>query len=402
MHCIRRCALIGCFDVSFCHYAFLTCQDIFTNTHPPWHPPGARGIYGGSVVGMCLAAGHRTVSPAFALHSCHCYFLLAGNADVPILFHVERVRDGRSFATRTVQARQRGRCIFTVTMSFTILPTASKAASATAGLTPPPSRGLPAPPSTVGHHAAAMPAVHPPIPPPGYEDRDKSDNVYIRLAKAFGDNNTTPQPIVSGPMIITGSDNAPHLKQTMHWVRVRGNISAEGGRAAHLNALSYVTDNYFIGTITRIHRLWRFPFTVASLLGRDGDDTFAEHPERVQAVRDLVAFETGGGSLESFLGQPEVGMVVSLDHTIYFHEPDRVRADEWMLAVMDSPWAGEGRGVVTQRVFGADGTLLVTCIQEVSSVSSLKTPMISKLTQSQQGIMRLKEDGSKRVAKARI
>ncbi|KAL1890634.1 acyl-CoA thioesterase [Sporothrix stenoceras] len=350
-------------------------EDIFTNTRPPWHPPGARGIYGGSVVGMCLAAGHRTVSPEFALHSCHCYFLLAGNADVPILFHVERVRDGRSFATRTVQARQRGRCIFTVTMSFTILPKSSNGAAATAALTPPPSQSLPARITAVGHHAAAMPDVRPPIPPPGYEERDATDGVYLRLARAFGQTDVTPQPILSGPMMITGSDDAPHLKQTMHWVRVRGNISKEGGRAAHLNALSYVTDNYFIGTITRIHRLWRFPFTVKSLLGYDGDETFKDQPEQVQAVRELVAFETGGDTLESFVGQPEVGMVVSLDHTIYFHEPDRVRADEWMLAVMDSPWAGDGRGVVTQRIFGTDGTLLVTCIQE--------------------GIMRLKEDGIK-------
>lgn len=48
----------------------------------------------------------------------HCYFVLAGDAEIPILYHVEHVREGKSFATRTVQARQRGRCIFTVTMSF--------------------------------------------------------------------------------------------------------------------------------------------------------------------------------------------------------------------------------------------------------------------------------------------
>ncbi|CAK7201613.1 acyl-CoA thioesterase [Sporothrix eucalyptigena] len=354
-------------------------EDIFTNTRPPWHPPGARGIYGGSVVGMCLAAGHRTVSPDFALHSCHCYFLLAGNAEIPILFHVERVRDGRSFATRTVQARQKGRCIFTVTMSFTLMPLDKAGASATAALTPSPAKALP----SIGQvgHAAVMPANCPPIPPPGYEDHDASNGVYVRLARAFGsDSASAVQPILSGPMTITGSDDAPHLKQTMHWVRVRGKIA--GGRTAHLDALSYVTDNYFIGTITRIHRLWRFPFTVACLLGKDGDTTFADSPEQVQAVRDLVAFESGGDSLESFLGQPEVGMVVSLDHTIYFHEPDRVRADEWMLAVMDSPWAGEGRGVVTQRIFGADGTLLVTCIQE--------------------GIVRLKDENRGKSAKAKI
>lgn len=60
----------------------------------------------------------RTVPSDFAVHSMHCYFVLAGDSEIPILYHVERVRDGRSFITRTVQARQRGRPIFTTTLSF--------------------------------------------------------------------------------------------------------------------------------------------------------------------------------------------------------------------------------------------------------------------------------------------
>lgn len=48
----------------------------------------------------------------------HCYFVLAGDAEIPVLYHVEHVREGKSFATRTVQARQKGKCIFTTTMSY--------------------------------------------------------------------------------------------------------------------------------------------------------------------------------------------------------------------------------------------------------------------------------------------
>ena len=48
----------------------------------------------------------------------HCYFVLAGDSRIPVVYHVEHVREGRSFATRTVQARQHGKCIFTATMSF--------------------------------------------------------------------------------------------------------------------------------------------------------------------------------------------------------------------------------------------------------------------------------------------
>ena len=99
-----------------CHS--LITQDLFTNTRPLWRPPGARGLYGGSVIAQCLAAAHKSVPSDFLIHSMHCYFVLAGNPDVPIIYYVERIRSGRSFATRTVQARQKGNVIFTTTMSF--------------------------------------------------------------------------------------------------------------------------------------------------------------------------------------------------------------------------------------------------------------------------------------------
>ena len=101
-------------------------QDIYTNTRSLWHPPGARGIYGGAAIAQSLAAAQKTIPPpspsnnhaVFLIHSMHCYFVLAGDASIPILYHVERVREGKSFMTRTVQARQRGKCIFTTTASF--------------------------------------------------------------------------------------------------------------------------------------------------------------------------------------------------------------------------------------------------------------------------------------------
>lgn len=70
------------------------------------------------MIAQCLSAAQRTVPSHFTVHSMHCYFVLAGDAEIPILYHVEHVREGKSFATRTVQARQRGKAIFTVTMSF--------------------------------------------------------------------------------------------------------------------------------------------------------------------------------------------------------------------------------------------------------------------------------------------
>lgn len=61
----------------------------------------------------------------------------------------------------------------------------------------------------------------------------------------------------------------------------------------------------------------------------------------------------------------EIGMMVSLDHSIYFHNPRAFRADEWMLTETESPWAGEGRGLAIQKIWSKDGLLIATCIQEV-------------------------------------
>lgn len=86
--------------------------DIFTNARPLWHPPGARGIFGGAAIAQCLSAAMATVdSTVYTVHSMHCYFVLAGDGETPVVYYVERVRDGKSFVTRTVQARQRGKVI---------------------------------------------------------------------------------------------------------------------------------------------------------------------------------------------------------------------------------------------------------------------------------------------------
>lgn len=67
---------------------------------------------------MAVASAAKTVRPDQTLHSLHCYFLLAGDRSQPIVYRVERVRDGGSYATRQVQAQQKGRVIFTVLLSY--------------------------------------------------------------------------------------------------------------------------------------------------------------------------------------------------------------------------------------------------------------------------------------------
>jgi len=75
-------------------------------------------IFGGQVVAQCLMAANHTVSEALEAHSLHAYFLRAGNPEIPIEFEVDPIRDGRSFCTRRVVARQRGEAIFNTSISY--------------------------------------------------------------------------------------------------------------------------------------------------------------------------------------------------------------------------------------------------------------------------------------------
>ncbi|QLQ10537.1 MAG: acyl-CoA thioesterase II [Nocardioidaceae bacterium] len=77
-------------------------------------------VFGGQVAAQALVAAARTCSSELAAHSLHLYFLRPGDTTVPIIYDVDPVRDGRSFATRRVLARQHGRPIFTMTASFQI------------------------------------------------------------------------------------------------------------------------------------------------------------------------------------------------------------------------------------------------------------------------------------------
>jgi acyl-CoA thioesterase II len=78
---------------------------------------GWQRVFGGQVIGQALVAANRTVNGRLA-HSLHAYFLRAGDPSVPIIYNVDRIRDGGSFSTRRVVAIQHGLAIFSMAVSF--------------------------------------------------------------------------------------------------------------------------------------------------------------------------------------------------------------------------------------------------------------------------------------------
>lgn len=346
--------------------------DTYTNAYPLWHPPGARGIYGGAAIAQSLSAAQATIPPSFVVHSMHCYFVLAGDSEIPIIYEVERVRDGKSFVTRTVQARQRGRCIFTTTLSFMREGSGGEIQA---------------------QHQSPVPQDV--EPPPAIRD-----NVGLGDASIGGHDGTTPFERVKC-RTFRGVGGKPEEKMTRRWIRARGRISdgpvgadiqdvlQDGSMAvqkgdnhqAHLSALAYMSDSYFIGTVALVHNLLRFSQrsniekTLRNFQGSEKErEEMRVHMERVaqEEEEENAAFQA------SQEGPPKkVGMMVSLDHSIYFHNPKKFRADDWMLTEMHSPWAGEGRGLVLQRIWSKDGILIATCTQE--GLVRLKQESESKL-----------------------
>lgn len=77
-----------------------------------------RTLFGGQILGQGLKAAALTVDPTRRAHSLHGYFLLAGISDIPVIYDVELTRDGGSFSTRRVVAKQRGKTIFHMEVSF--------------------------------------------------------------------------------------------------------------------------------------------------------------------------------------------------------------------------------------------------------------------------------------------
>ncbi len=95
-------------------------SDIFRGQNEDRKGMGPR-LFGGQVLGQALAAASRTVDEDRPCHSLHAYFLRPGSPSTPVLYSVDRIRDGRSFTTRRIVAVQNGEAIFSMDVSFQLL-----------------------------------------------------------------------------------------------------------------------------------------------------------------------------------------------------------------------------------------------------------------------------------------
>lgn len=170
-------------------------------------------LFGGQVLSQALRAASATVEGRFA-HSVHAYFMRTGNAALPVLYEVDRIRDGRSFTTRRVVAIQEGRAIFSLSVSFQIEEEGFEHAASMPNV-PPPSEledDLAVVEALSGRHPNLSPMAGHPRPfetrsvfPPGSRawERNRFWNpVWIRFAADLPEND----PVLSRCLLAYASD----------------------------------------------------------------------------------------------------------------------------------------------------------------------------------------------------
>ena len=200
---------------------------------------GFLSIYGGHILAQALSAATLSVEKDFSVHSLHTYFIFPGEKSTPLVYHVERLRDGKSFATRQVEAFQLGRRIASITVSFQK-------------------------PETGFEHQEPMPEVPPP------EEAESEAEMAYRLADRIDQESfdflTADRPFelrTINPMDISRPTATPPEKHV--WFKTTATVGDE--RPLHEKLLAYASDFYLINTSLQPHArtYWSDDVQMASL-----------------------------------------------------------------------------------------------------------------------------------------
>ncbi|KAA8520629.1 hypothetical protein F0562_014885 [Nyssa sinensis] len=190
-------------------------------------------VFGGQFIGQALAAASKTVDCLKVVHSLHAYFLLVGDFNMPIIYQVHRVRDGKSFATRRVDAIQKGVVVFILIASF------QKE-----------EQGF-------DHQEAIMPSVPYPEMLLSMEELRERRLTDPRLPRTYR-NKVATTNFVPWPIEIrfcepntntTMSKSPPRLR---YWFRAKGKLSDD--QALHRCVAAYASDLIFLGVSLNPHR----------------------------------------------------------------------------------------------------------------------------------------------------
>ena len=186
---------------------------------------GLPQLFGGQVMGQALSAAQETVEPERHVHSLHSYFLRPGDSKKPVVYEVEKIRDGRSFSTRRVQAIQNGKAIYYMTASFQVH-----------------EEGF--------EHQNSMPIVPAPEEIPSYSDFISSHQVEI--ADNVRDIFLAEKPIEIRPVEQYNWISPEKMPPVCHlWIKANGDLPDD--LRIHTYMLAYTSDFHFLPTALMPH-----------------------------------------------------------------------------------------------------------------------------------------------------
>jgi len=182
-------------------------------------------VFGGQTIGQALVAAVRTVPAERVAHSLHAYFLQPGDLTIPIIYSVERVRDGGSFTTRRVTATQHGRAMFVMSVSFHKL-----------------EPGL--------DHQEKMPSVPPPEDLPS--ERELKDRMISQLPESMRAYWERERPIELRPVDVSRYfAREPRQPEQHVWMRATGALPDD--LPLHQCVLAYASDFSLLDTALIAH-----------------------------------------------------------------------------------------------------------------------------------------------------
>ncbi|WP_043660897.1 acyl-CoA thioesterase II [Thermocrispum municipale] len=188
----------------------------------PDHEQSVR-VFGGQVAGQALVAAGRTVPPDRYVHSLHAYFIRPGDTKVPIVYEVDRIRDGRSFTTRRVIAIQHGKAIFALSASFQIAEDGIEHTGVELPDVPEP-ESLPTLPERMADYSEEL---------GGFARRRPIDLRYVN----------------DPPWVTRGSDERNHRNQV--WMRADGELPDDP--LLHVCVLTYASDMTLLDSVLARH-----------------------------------------------------------------------------------------------------------------------------------------------------
>lgn len=298
--------------------------------------PNRKSVFGGQIIGSAVYAAQQTLTKNYPLHSLHSYFLTAADNSSDISYTVSRLRDGKSFETRSVTARQDDRIVFECSMNFHR--------------------------REQGKVEHQIPIPHYDIPPP-----EKLPSLYDHFQKLLDDKRLKPEykPLVERALQMPTRIDIRYCHQrdllqpepiwpAKEFVWIKSQDSLPNDPHIHRSAVAYCSDRVLLGSAF-------LPYALNALNPRVKMQASLDHS---MWFHDDFCFDLIDENVPA--NHAELTKQIRRSSDIPITPPKvLVRADDWLLYEIECPIHMNNRAWTTGRIWTRNGRLIVTCAQEI-------------------------------------